>query len=179
MIARSIRGLFAATALMTVAATGVQAQEATKGIGATAGVALPMGDFGDIAGLGFHIGGQYAMPLQNALGLRFNLDYGRYGLENNVDGNTSLLGGVVNLTFNIETGTGLKPYIFGGLGFYNTKIEIDGFGSDDSSDMALNFGAGYNFAMGGKSLFTEVRYLSIQGDGGNLNTLPIVIGLRF
>ena len=96
MIARSIRGLFAATALMTVAATGVQAQEATKGIGATAGVALPMGDFGDIAGLGFHIGGQYAMPLQNALGLRFNLDYGRYGLENNVDGNTSLLGGVVD-----------------------------------------------------------------------------------
>jgi len=175
MIARALRGLVAATVLVAATSTAAQSQ----GFGASAGVALPTGDFGEGAKLGFHIGGQYEMPLQNALGLRFNIDYGRYGLDG-IDGSTSLLGGIANVTYNIDLGgSGLKPYVFGGLGFYNTTVDIDGLGSLDDSNIAFNFGAGYNFAMSGRNLFAEVRYLSIRGDGGSLNTLPIVVGIRF
>jgi opacity protein-like surface antigen len=177
MFARAFRSALAVAALLVAVSATSQAQEATKGFGLTGGIALPMGDFGEGSDLGFHFGGQYQMPLSGKLGLRFNADWGRYGIKD-IDGNTTMLGGVVNLTYDINTGTGLMPYVFGGLGYYNTKVEVGGF-SADASDLAFNVGAGYNFKMGNANLFTEIRYLSIQGDGGSLNTLPIVVGIRF
>lgn len=179
MFARSLRGVLAATALVAAVSTAAEAQQASKGLGVYGGIALPMGDFGDAAELGFLIGGQYSIPLQNALGLRFNADWSRFGLPDGFDGSWTMLGAMANLTYNIETGTGLKPYLLGGLGFYNTKLDIDGLGSDDSSDLAFNIGAGYNFTAGGRSLFTEIRYVSIQGEGDALTMLPITIGIRF
>lgn len=175
MLTRTVRGILAATALLAAVSASAEAQSR---LGATAGIALPMGDFGDVAELGFQVGGQLAMPLRERLGLRFNLDYSRYGIDG-ADGYWGLLGGVVNLTYDIETTSGLMPYVFGGLGYYNTKLDVDGLGSTDESDVAFNIGAGYNFSAGGRDLFVELRYLSIQTSGDALNTLPIVIGIRF
>lgn len=174
MIARAFRGTLAVAALLVAVSTTADAQSR---FGATAGIALPTGDLGDIADLGFHAGAQFQMPLGEKLGLRFNGDFGRYGLSD-VDGDVTMLGGVANLVYNIETGTGLMPYVFGGLGFYNTKIESGGF-SVDESDLAFNVGAGYTFKLGNLNMFTEVRYLSIQADGDAITTLPIVLGIRF
>jgi opacity protein-like surface antigen len=177
MFARAFRGTLAVAALLVAVSASAQAQQASKGFGLTGGIALPLGDFGEGSELGFHFGAQYQVPLSGALGLRLNGDWGRYGFTD-FDGNTTLLGGIVNLTYDIDTGTGLMPYVFGGLGYYNTSAEIGGISGDDSN-LAFNVGAGYNFPMGNAKLFTEIRYLSIQGDGGSRNTLPIVIGIRF
>jgi opacity protein-like surface antigen len=174
MFARVFRGTLAIAALLVAVSATADAQSR---FGATAGIALPTGDFGDGADLGFHAGAQYQMPLGEKLGLRFNADFGRYGLQD-IDGNVTLLGGVANLVYNINTGTGLMPYVFGGLGYYNTKVEVGGFSADES-DLAFNVGAGYTFKLGNLNMFTEVRYLSIQTDGDALTTLPIVIGIRF
>lgn len=181
MFARSVRA--AAAALALVAATSVVAEaQDTKGFGVTAGLALPTGDLADPgeAGLGFTVGGQYSMPLQNALGLRFNVDYTRFGVDAaGFDGSYSNLGGMANLVYNLNTGTGLKPYLFGGLGYGNFTADIDGFGSNSEAGLAFNIGAGYNFQMSGRNLFAEIRYVSQDVDGDNVTYLPIVIGLRF
>jgi hypothetical protein len=180
MLRTMLRGLTAATALLVLTSAAANAQMASSRFGVNAGIALPMGDFGDAAGLGFHVGGHVALPLQGALGLRFDADFGRYGGESGTGiDNVTLLGGVANLVYRLQTQSELKPYILGGLGYYNTKITANGGGSGDASDLAFNVGVGYDFKMGNSNLYTELRYLSIQGDGGSLNTLPIVIGLRF
>ncbi|MBP7550485.1 MAG: porin family protein [Gemmatimonadaceae bacterium] len=177
---RFIRTSVAAASLLLVSATVSQAQMAESRIGAKAGVALPMGDFGDAVGLGFHLGGHLALPLQGKLALRFDVDYGRYSGEDGfgID-NVSLLGGVANLVYRMETSSELKPYLLGGIGFYNTTIEGNGGGSADESNLAFNAGIGYDFKFGNSNLFTELRFLSIQTDGSSTTTLPIVIGLRF
>lgn len=179
MFARMLRGVLAATALVAAVSTAADAQAASKGLGVYGGIAMPMGDFGDAADLGFLIGGQYSMPLQNALGLRFNADWNRFGLPDDIDGNWSLLGAMANLTYDIGTGTGLKPYLIGGLGFYQYSLDVGGTNIGDDSDLAFNVGAGYNFTAGNRNLFAEIRYLSIMAEGTSINMLPITIGIRF
>lgn len=180
MIARTLRGLLAATVLVAAVATAAEAQmESQSRFGINAGVALPMGDFGDAVGLGIHAGAHFGMTLSGNLGLRINADYGRYGGDVAGLDNVTLLGGMVNLVYNIQTSSALSPYILGGVGYYNWKMNGTGGGSFDDSDLGWNIGAGYNFKAGNANLFAEIRYLSIQTDGDALNTLPIVIGLRF
>lgn len=178
MISRSLRGLVAATVLVAGVATVAEAQmETPSRFGIKAGVALPMGDFGDAAGLGIHAGAHLGFGMTENLGLRFDVDYGYYDGENGVD-NATLLGGVANLVLDIPTESGFQPYVFGGLGLYNWKFSTP-VGDADDSDLAFNVGAGYDFMMGSQSWFAELRFLSIQRDGDALNSLPIVIGLRF
>lgn len=177
MLVRSVRAALAAFALVAVSTVAVQAQ----GFGVAAGLALPTGDLSDAeAGLGFQVGGQYSMPLRNALGLRLNADYTRFGIDvSGVDGSYSLIGGMANLTYDLNTGTGLMPYLLGGVGFSNFTVDVDGAGSDSESGLAFNIGAGFNFEMGGRKWFTEVRYVNVDLDGGAASYIPIVIGLRF
>lgn len=177
MMVRAFRGLVAATVLVAAVATTAEAQASSSRFGINAGIALPMGDFGDAVGMGIHAGGHFSMGLSGNLGLRINADYGRYSGEDGTGiDNVTFLGGVANLVYNINTSSGLKPYIFGGLGFYNWKV--DPFDVSES-DLAFNVGAGYDFTLGSAKMFTEVRYLSIQSEGEATNTLPIVIGIRF
>ena len=180
MISRFFRGLVAATALVAGVATVAEAQMSSPSrFGIKAGVALPMGTFGDAAGLGIHAGAHLGFPMTDNLGLRFDADYGYYSGEGAVD-KVTLLGGVANLMLNIPTESGFKPYVFGGLGAYSWESP-SGFGVafDGATELAFNVGAGYDFTMGSRSWFTELRFLSIQRDGDALNTLPIVIGMRF
>lgn len=178
MIGLTLRSLATATVLVAAVSTAAEAQmESPMRFGVKAGIALPMGDFSDGAGLGFHVGGHLGMPLSGMFGLRFDADYGRYAGEGFVD-NVTLLGGVANLMMNIETESAFKPYLLAGLGYYNVKVEAFGLQGDES-DLAFNVGAGYNFTLGNSNMFTELRFLSIQTEGTSLNTLPIVIGLRF
>lgn len=178
MIGRTFRGLVAATVLVAAVSTVAEAQSSTPRFGIKAGVALPMGDFGDAAGLGIHAGAHLGMPLGTGnWGLRFDADYGRYDGEGGID-NISLLGGIANVMLNVQTESAWKPYLLAGLGYYNVKVET-ALGDGDDSNLAFNVGAGYNFTMGSANMFTELRFLSIQTEGSSTNTLPIVIGLRF
>lgn len=179
MIRTTLRGLAAATLLLAIPSMSAGAQQAASSrFGLKAGISLPTGDFGDGTDLGFHVGGHAAVPLSGAWGLRFDADFGRYGAQDPVD-NVTVLGGVANLTYRIATASELKPYLLGGVGYYNWKVSGTGGGSVDDSDLAWNVGIGYDFALGGSKLFTELRYLSIQSEGSAATMLPIVVGLRF
>ena len=180
MFVRTLRGLAAALILVAAVTTAAEAQASSRA-GVSAGLSLPMGDWGDVVGMGFTVGGQYAFALGSSkASLRINADYSRFGGEDAAGtDNGSMIGGVVNVVYPIQASAAWKPYILGGLGFYQAKVENTGGGSNDDSALAFNVGAGYEFKLGNSNLFTEVRYLSVQTDGSSANTLPIVIGLRF
>ncbi len=177
MIRTFLRGLVGVIALLVVASASASAQMASASrFGISAGVALPMGDFGDAVGLGIHVGGHIQMPLGEKLKLRLNGDFGTYGGDTPGLDNGTLLGGVANILLPITTTSALKPYVFGGIGYYQTKANFQGGGSFDDSNLAFNVGGGYDW---GKNFFTELRFLSIQTDGSSTTTFPISIGLRF
>ena len=158
-----------ATLLLTVAA-GAQAQAAPASrFSVNAGVAMPMGDFGDAADMGFGVGGAYAFQA-GKLNLRVNADWTRHSLSD-LDGSRSQLGAMVNAIFPIAD---KGFYAIGGLGFYSQTLDIDGLGSDSESDLAYNAGVGY----GKGKWFVEAKYRSVLSDDAT-NSLPITFGWKF
>jgi hypothetical protein len=75
-------------------------------------------------------------------------------------------------------GIGVKPYLSGGLGMYNTKVEA--FGEEDSAtDVGLNGGVGLEFTLTGMSTFVEARYVHIFTEGEATQIIPITFGIMF
>ena len=175
MIVRTIRGLAAATALLVAVSSSASAQGASSGLAITAGVDMPMGDFADVAKMGFLVGGQYTMPLGETFKLRLNADYARNGFHDDVvsllgDGNWTRLGGMANLIYPFGGEMGL--YGLGGVGFYSVNTDLSG--SEAESKLAWNVGAG----LGKGRWFVEARYQTVTLDPA-MNSLPIVFGIRF
>lgn len=180
MFVRTIRGLVAATLLVAAAATVAEAQmQSASRFGINAGISNPMGDFGENADLGFTVGGHFSTGLGEKLMLRINVDLSRYGLPSGVDGSWMLIGGMANIVFPITTESEFKPYLLGGVGMTNAKIDVTGSFDDSSTELAFNGGVGFNFNMGSKAWYTEIKFVSVQGDGGSLDFLPIVLGIKF
>lgn len=177
MLVRTLRGLVAATALLAAVSSTAAAQAATgeSRLALTGGVDMPMGDFGDVAKMGFVVGGQFSMPLGEILKLRLNADYARNGFHDDVvallgDGNWTRLGIMANVVYPI--GGEMGAYGLGGLGFNSVNTDLSG--SEAESDLAWNLG----FGVGKGRWFVEARYQSIMSDP-NLTSLPIVFGIRF
>jgi opacity protein-like surface antigen len=179
MIARTLRGLVAATLLLAVTTAAEAQMESSSRFGISAGISSPMGDFGDAAELGFTVGGQWSRALGETLKLRINVDLSRYGLPSGVDGSWMLIGGMANIVYPFATESNMKPYVLGGVGMTNAKVDITGFGEESSTELAFNGGVGYEFSAGSRAWFVEVKYVSVQMDGGSLNYLPVTIGLKF
>lgn len=169
----------ATVAGLAFASSTLAAQAPTFGVGL--GLTMPMGDYSDAASSGFHGTANVAFGLGTGpLGIRADLGYHRTGLEGGVDGNSTLLGGMANVVFNIQSAGQIKPYLMAGLGYYNVKFSDD-VESIDESNLAFGGGVGVNFNMASTTLFAELRYVSItEGDiFASLNFVPITVGLRF
>jgi len=163
--------------LLMAAAPVAEAQKASFWLGA--GLTMPMGDYGDGASTGFHGLGAVSFGLGTGpLGVRVEGMYNRTGLEQGVDGNTSILGGMASLLYTFPSKGTVRPYVLGGVGYYQQKIEatVPGFSVDTSeSNAGFGGGAGLLLALKATSLFAEVRYISVSGD----TFVPITAGIRF
>ena len=163
---------------LAVAATPASAQNIRWGVGA--GLLMPMGDYGDIDKLGFTggVGGTYTLP--GGLGIRVDASYGTTSEKSGVTAHTTkLLGGMASVVYAFGT-AGPKPYVMGGLGLTNAKIDVGGTSASETK-VAFGFGAGVSLPMGtgGSRLFAETRYTSVSTSGSSLTYLPIVVGISF
>ena len=157
-------------------------------LGGQLGASVPMGDFGDLSNVGYHLGGliEYK-PASLPLGLRGELTYHRNGLKDDIfgdiDGNFSQIDFVGNalVPFGAATSTA-RPYVIGGLGLYRLKMsaEFEGEeGSDTETKLGLNFGAGLTFNLSGFETFVETRFHSVFAEGSNMNFIPLSFGFKF
>jgi opacity protein-like surface antigen len=178
---RSLAGFIAGGVLTLALAAPAQAQ-ARGYVGLGAGLSIPTGDFKDFyktGGLGQLVAG--ITGANGMLGGRIDGMYIRHSLDTDVvDGSIQLLGANANLV--VTPGSmdaKLRPYILGGVGFFNGKEEIDGDESDGETKFAFNLGAGAQMKLSGQmALFLEARYLSIRTDDP-ISLIPIVLGLRW
>lgn len=140
-------------------------------------VSMPMGDFGDIASLGFGGGVGMIVPHNDMLSFGLEASYLTYSTEEvaGADVSFSMIPVVALVHYNM---TDSPLYLLGGLGiaFGSSSIEYDnsaiGDFDDSSSDLALALGAGYNAT---PNMFFEGRLMMIS----DANQITGHIGYRF
>jgi hypothetical protein len=166
--------LLAVMALVVVTSPA-SAQNIRWGLGA--GLLMPMGDYGDADKMGYTaaFGGTYNLP--SGLGIRVDASYGTTSEKDGVTAHsTKLMGGMASVVYAFGS-AGPKPYVTGGLGLHNVKIdEVD----VSETKVAFGLGAGVTFPLGtgGNRLFAETRYTSVS-TSVKYNFLPIVVGISF
>jgi opacity protein-like surface antigen len=181
---------------LLIAATA-QAQATTDGrpfkLGGALGASLPLGDFGDAADLGFHLGGliEYK-PATFPVTLRGEIGYHRNGLKEGyfdeipgleVDGNASMINFLANALFPFgDAASTARPFGIGGIGLYRMKFSGDVAGFDISeteTKFGLNVGGGFTFNLSGFETFVEARFHSVFTEESNTNMIPISFGFKF
>ena len=175
---KRILGALAGLTLVAAAAAPAAAQNVddmrTLRFGVQGGVSMPMGDFGEIANLGFLVGGLLdVQPAGMPVGFRFNVDYQRWGADDAVGvDNFNSLSGTGAVMFTVPTTGGISPYVLGGVGMYRSNC-----GGNDaceaSNDFGFNLGGGLNFGLGTLDTGVEVRYHNV--DDSSFITIPFII----
>jgi opacity protein-like surface antigen len=182
---RRIVSLFAAVTMTIVIGASVAEAQSPIRFGLAGGLTLPQSDLGDGFESGFHgqvmLGfGMMALPVK----LRADLSYHSLGVEGDGglvfddDDDLRVISGALNAIIGMG-GIGVKPYLTGGVGLYNSK-----FGDFDAeNDFGLNGGVGLEFSLTGMSTFLEVRYIKVfvDDDEGDFSAaiVPITFGIMF
>jgi opacity protein-like surface antigen len=174
---KRVVSLFAAVAMTVMGASAAEAQSPIR-FGLAGGLSLPTGDDKDFFENGFHgqvmLGfGMMMLPVK----LRADLSYHSFGGKDNTlfDGEDArVISGALNAIVGMG-GIGVKPYLTGGLGVYNSKTgDFDG-----ETDFGINGGAGLEFSLTGMSTFLEVRYVNVFAEGESSAFIPITFGIMF
>lgn len=164
-------------------AIGASANEASAQnpfeIGGAIGAAVPVGDLGDIADMGYNATFLVGYnPAFLPVGLRFDAAYNEFGLKD-VDGNVNIPSFTANAILKLPSG-GFTPYVIGGAGLYRLGAEL--FGQTDSENrFGWNAGGGISMPLSGFKVFVEARFNQVVGKDGDpaLNFVPIVFGASF
>jgi hypothetical protein len=171
------RMAFAASMVLALGIAG-QARAQSVTFGLAGGLTMPTGDFNTAAKLGWHGIGQVGYGLPSGLGFRGDFFYGQNNLDG-VSGKTKLAGGLGNLTYDIKSPGGVKPYFIVGAGVFNVKVEV-GSASASETKFAFGGGAGLKFKAGSDAnFFVEGRYISVQTSGSSTGFIPITAGISF
>ena len=176
------RVLTGLVALGLVAGAAAPAGAQARGyVGLGGGLSVPTGDFADGVKTGWL--GQLIAGItgpNGRFGGRIDGMYVRHSWEAVDDASTTLFGANADLVVTPGAeGAKLRPYILGGVGFFNGKQKVGGVSGEGETKFAFNFGAGVNIKAGARmSVFAEGRYISVRTEDA-IGFIPISVGLRW
>ena len=139
------------------------------------GLAMPTSDCGKAEQSGYNgtIGLNCGAPLI-PVGARLEGSINGFNHKNNISGDTRVL----SATANAIVGLGM-PYLIGGLGYYNARVNVAPLGDATKSGAGFNLGAGLTFPLPALSPYVEVRYHQMTGDASDVKFMPITFGIKF
>lgn len=165
-------------ALVLLAGVALPAQAQVR-FGVGGGLLMPMGDYGTADKMGFVAGAGIIIPVGTApVGVRVEGSYSQTS-HDGIGGKSKIMGGMASLIYSFTGAGSVTPYVLAGLGYYNVKVDVTGFGSADESKVGFGGGGGIRFPMGSASLFAEARYMNISTTGGSTTFVPIIVGVSF
>lgn len=149
-------------------------------LGIAGGVSVPTGDLSDLANTGFNGTVTLGMtPAMIPLGIRIDGAFNQFAIKDNLgDGNVRFLSLTGNLVYKIPGAT-VSPYLIGGAGLYNTKVEVAPFGSGSENKFGWNVGGGINMPLSGFSTFIEARFNQVKVQDVSFSFIPITFGILF
>jgi len=173
---RKILSAFVVGAALVVGASSAEAQRPMT-IGLSGGASIPLSDLSDSHKVGYNAAAHLGinMPM-SPVGFRLEGFYNKFaGQDEGVFTNEDIriAGGNVNITYAFG-GTGMRPYVIGGVGSYNIKPD----GGTSSTEFGINAGVGAKFQLSGLGTFVEARLHTISGDP-QLQFVPITFGVEF
>ncbi len=180
---RTAMKLAAFAFLAAVSATTAQAQRPVS-VGVSAGAAMPTGDFGEAASLGYNVTGSVGLSLPAMpVSLRADAMLNQFSFKDIDDLGTRVIGVIANVMYALP-GVAVRPYVIGGAGMYNLKATGEGVESESENKMGLNAGIGAQFSLAGFKTFAEARYHHVmsnddQTGAPNLGFSPISFGIMF
>jgi opacity protein-like surface antigen len=152
-------------------------------LGFNAGVALPMGDFGDGYDMGFGGNALFVYHASPNVDVTGSAGYLTWSGKDAIDGSTfSSIPIMVGARYLFGQGK-FHPYIGAELGMHFTSFDFEFMGVDYSaSDSYFGWGAGAGFLYqigNNMDLDVNARYNSIAGEGGSSDYVSILVGLLF
>jgi opacity protein-like surface antigen len=150
-----------------------------------AGFAMPSGDFGDVFDGGFGFGLNIAHGISRSVLISAGVAYHGFDGEG-FDADASITPVTLNLDAILPSSGRIKPWIGGGIGFYNVDVDtgpivIPAFGtvsgSIDETNFGINLGAGFGAPAGASGvwglgikyhhvfegdIFDETEFLTLQ-----------------
>lgn len=169
---RTMRGIAVAVLMLAAGRLGAQTRIMVGG-----GLLMPLGNYKTADKMGFIGQAGVGFPV-GPVGIRIEGDYGQTSHQDTVSGNTKIIGGMASVVYHFKSPSTIKPYVLGGLGMYNVKIDFSGV-SGSSTKLAFGGGAGLELKMTGASLYLEAKYVNITTSGSSLSFIPITVGVRF
>jgi len=179
--------LFVGGLLATVAITPFQLHAQVTpslSIGATAGLAVPVGDLSDFTSSGYSIG--VTLGMKQALvpfSLRAEGSFTELPWSDNANNNGAkhrIIGFALDGQYNLGTATpngGL--YFTGGAGTYGSNDVNTFFGDTDRNwNLGINVGLGYYLQLTGFTVNFEGRFVNVFSDT-NQRLFPITVGVTF
>lgn len=171
---KRISAVLLAVVVVLGSVQSAQAQAKSAYLFGSAGVTLPMGDYGDYAKTGWLGSAGLGYNLTDNAFIGGEAMYGSNKHEVTGD-KTDLMGfgGYAGYGFG-KPGGGSKviPYLIGGVGILNHKFIPASGASESEWKLMFSGGGGLFFPMGTAGLFLETRYLK-RGDTG---FMPIMAG---
>ena len=169
---RLTRAAAATSLALALFAGGAQAQTALT-LGTGAGLTIPVGDLGDVTGLGWNA--QANVGLTNPawpVALRLDFMYHNLQGEELVDDtdielpDVTVLAGIANAELYVaRAANGGGLFLVGGAGIYNFDTdEVGGVESESSTDFGILGGAGYKLAMTNLMLSIEGKFHHVFAD---------------
>lgn len=178
---RVILPAFAAVIALSAASASAGAQFSSNPfqIGASAGIAFPTSDLGEIANTGYNVTVALGYkPALTPIGVRLEAAYNQFGLKD-VDGNVNIPAFTGNLVYSLPS-VSFSPYVIGGAGLYRTNVDIDGGGSAGENRFGFNVGGGIKIPLSSSfETFVEARYNRVTVDNGNMSFIPISVGIMW
>lgn len=177
---------FSMALTVPAALTAQSGSQRPLSLGISGGMALATGEFGSgMAGMGYDVTGHlyYKLPSSNKLALRGDVSFDKWGDDSDNRLGVRNLGFTGNAIFALSNSGGVRPYLLGGVGLYNSKTTYKhGYFINDSysdTDFGFQLGGGLQFQLSGFSTFAELRYVTVYSDVYHLNWLPVVFGVKF
>jgi len=179
---RKLIGGTALVAALTLAPALASAQGIRYGVGA--GLLMPLSDYKTADKMGWVVGGDVTKWMTGGmLGIRVEASYSQTKEASGVAAHsTKIFGGGADLVYAFGVAAAqMRPYVLGGLGYYNVKVDVTGVGSASESKVGFGVGAGLAFKMGAGStrLFVEGKWTTVSTTGSSTSFIPIRVGLRF
>lgn len=152
--------------------------------GLAAGLAVPTGDFGDLAKSGFNVEGSVEWrSMSMPFGIRGDVFYNRFAIDEDAtgfDGNFTALGGALNAIFQMA-GIGAAPYLLVGPTVTNLDASVDNSSVNIESEtkVGLQGGLGVKFPLSGFTTKLEGRYHTVFTEDENTNMFIVNFGVLF
>jgi opacity protein-like surface antigen len=178
---RTLLAVVAVGVLAVVPASTLSAQDVRWGV--NAGLLMPMGDLNKADKPGWLVGGGATYWLTGGmLGVRADVSYGQTKHDGGFAGNTKIAGGMASLVYGLgSSAAAIRPFVTGGLGLYNVKVEFTPSPAVSETKVAFGAGAGLMIkaGTGGMRIVIATRFTTVSTSGSSTTFLPITAGLTF